>query len=281
MAPQNNFWTYVKAAFGWHWNLLAVGVGVAFSILSGRPDVILPLVAAGEVAYLGLLATHPRFRKSVDARGLTAETQVQTDLELKRLVSALSPRDLKRFQALRDRCLMLQKLSRQLHGQTSDDTTPISDLHAESLDRLLWMFLKLLASQDALDRFLKNTDRSGLLREINATQATLDKARAEGRKDTLIRSLEDKVATMQARLKNYDAALENSELLKAELERIEQKVTAVSELSLSQADSSLLSAEVDGITESLSVTAEAIRTLDLGPQLTLGEKAPKLLMEKN
>ncbi|MBF0530718.1 MAG: hypothetical protein HQK55_15925, partial [Deltaproteobacteria bacterium] len=141
--------------------------------------------------------------------------------------------------------------------------------------------LKLLASQDALDRFLKNTDRAGLVREINATQATMDKAKQEGRKETLIRSLEDKVATMQSRLKNYDNAVENSELIKAELERIEQKVTAASELSLSQADASILSAEVDGIAESLSVTAEAISGLDLGPQLTSQENAPKLLIQKN
>jgi len=50
----------MKKAFLYHWNLLAFGAGVGFAALAG--PVALPalaLVVAGEVAYLGLLGTHP------------------------------------------------------------------------------------------------------------------------------------------------------------------------------------------------------------------------------
>ena len=38
---------YLRTAFTYHWNLLYVGAGVAVAVISGRPDVVLPLVAAG------------------------------------------------------------------------------------------------------------------------------------------------------------------------------------------------------------------------------------------
>ena len=45
---------YLKTAFLNHWNLLAFFAGTAFALLS-VPDVVLPLVAAGEIAYVVLL----------------------------------------------------------------------------------------------------------------------------------------------------------------------------------------------------------------------------------
>ena len=77
MVKKASLWTYLKAAFSWRWNLLGVGAAVVFSFLSGLPDVVLPLVGAVELAYLGLLSTNPRFRKSVDARGLTSASLAQ------------------------------------------------------------------------------------------------------------------------------------------------------------------------------------------------------------
>ena len=59
---------YLKAAFVNQWNLLALFAGMGFGVLSGHPEVILPLVMAGEVAYVGMLGAHPRFQKYVDAR---------------------------------------------------------------------------------------------------------------------------------------------------------------------------------------------------------------------
>ncbi|MEW6265471.1 MAG: hypothetical protein AB1641_20535 [Thermodesulfobacteriota bacterium] len=279
MPPRNTFFDYVKAAFLWRWNLLVVSAALAFGLLSGRPDVVWPLTAAAETAYLGLLSTHPRFRKSVDARFVSREGESRIEEQLQRVMSTLPPKDIKRFQMLRERCANLHRLGQQLKGPI-DQEAYLSEVHVASLDRLLWTFLKLLYSRDALDRFLRNTDRAALVREIKETEAEVGKLRTESRKENLLRSLEDKVATMKARLTNYDAAVDNAELLQAELERIEQKVTAISEMSLSQADPGSISSQVDGITDSLSVTAEAIKTLDMVPTLQEPDRAPAFLSLK-
>ena len=55
---------YVKAAFKNRWNLLALAGAVGAAFISGHPDVILPLVLAGQLAYLGFAATHPKFQNS-------------------------------------------------------------------------------------------------------------------------------------------------------------------------------------------------------------------------
>ena len=49
---------YFKTAFMNRWNLLLVGGAAAFALLTPIPDVVLAIVAAAELTYLGLLGTH-------------------------------------------------------------------------------------------------------------------------------------------------------------------------------------------------------------------------------
>jgi len=70
---------YIKKAFVNQWNLLIFAGGMGFAALSGRPDIAIPLVLAGEVAYLGLLGTHPKFqdyvkRPRLDGKFLPSKT---------------------------------------------------------------------------------------------------------------------------------------------------------------------------------------------------------------
>jgi hypothetical protein len=152
-------------------------------------------------------------------------------------------------------------------------------MQTESLERLLWMFLKLIYSQDALQRFLQGTDRKQLEEQIQDAEAELKEATSNGKSDKLLRSLEDKLQTLKQRLTNYQRAEENRDLLTAEIDRIEQKVNVISELSISARDPADFSAQVDGIAEGVSVTEETIRRLDVPPLLE-NEKAPKFLSQQ-
>ena len=67
--------TYLKAAFTNRWNLLAFFGSLGFALLSGRADIFAPLVLAGELAYVGLLGTHPKFQNYVDAQAAKASRQ--------------------------------------------------------------------------------------------------------------------------------------------------------------------------------------------------------------
>ncbi|MBI4558222.1 MAG: hypothetical protein HY706_11625 [Candidatus Hydrogenedentes bacterium] len=281
--PRYGFLKYVQAAFVWRWNLLALGAGVALAFLSGQPDVILPLVAAAEIGYLGLLSTRPRFRKAVEARASTRlrpeVRTVESTQVLKQMQSVLKPEAWARFEGLRDRCLHLDRLARQFRGLQSSDNFPASELQTGSLERLLWMFLKLLYSVDALNRFLWGTNRAELAKQLESSQKELQAAQAGQRSEKVLRSLQDKVATLKQRLENYDRAAENREFLTLELDRIEQKVNVISEMAINTRDAADFTAQVDGITDGIAATEEAMRSLDVAPVLER-ETPPPLLTEQ-
>lgn len=278
MARRASFLDYVKKAFLWHWNLLAIGGGAAFAFLSGQPDVFLPLVAAVEIAYLGLLTTNPRFQKSVDVHSVATPPPLDQALMMQRVKSVLKAEAWERFEALRQRCLGLNALSQQLRGPQPGGASPVSDLQTESLERLLWMFLKLLYSQDAILQFLRSTSRKTLEESITAAEEELKKATDLKRGDKLIRSIQDKLETLKQRMANYNRVEENREFIAMEIERIEQKVNAISELSINARDPNDITAQVDGIAAGISATEEAMRNLDVGPVLEY-EEAPRLLRE--
>jgi len=128
---------YLRAAFTYHWNLLFVGAGAALGFISGRPDVVLPLVAAGEVLYLATLATNDRFRSAVDAQEAKARRQEEsadTRAAYDRIRSQLPPHLLKRFEQLRTHCQKLTELAGSMRGPGA---TGVDSGAVESLERLL------------------------------------------------------------------------------------------------------------------------------------------------
>lgn len=276
---RGSFLKYLKPAFLWHWNLLAAGTGVVFALLTGRADMVLPLVVAAEFAYLGVLSTHPQFRRAIDARGRMKAPDEDTSAQMARIRSELRREAWERFDVLRMRCQGLDKLAQQFRGVESASEPAVSALQTESLERLLWMFLKLLYSQDALLRFLKGINRSELAREITVSEKNIEAAKAQQRDEKLVRSLEDKLETLRQRLANYDKAVENREFLGAEIDRIEQKVNAIGELALNARDPADIAAQVDGIAAGISATEEAVRSLNVAPVFTR-EEPPKLLSKE-
>ncbi|MBI5092751.1 MAG: hypothetical protein HZB26_09960 [Candidatus Hydrogenedentes bacterium] len=281
MAQSGSFMSYVKAAFLWHWNLLAVGAGVGFALLSGIPGVLLPFVAAAEIAYLGLLSANEKFRKAIDAREHTATAPDAGQAALIGQIRAvLKPEAWQRFEFLRERCLTLNNLARQLRGPQADQSSAVSDLQTGSLERMLWLHLKLLYSQDALQRFLRETNRNDLLQRIAASEKEVGAAKAKDPEGKLAKSLDDKLQTLRQRLANYDQAEDNRQFLTAEIDRIEQKVNAISEMAINSRDAGDITAQVDGIAAGVSATEEAIRKMDVAPVFQR-EEAPKLLTQRN
>ena len=271
---------YLKKAFLYHWNLLFFAGATAGAVISGRPDVALPLVGAAELAYLATLTSRPKFRDAVDAEAHAAAhpvTQTPSGRPRKSVVDMLKglERDSRfRFQRLRARCLEMRRIAQGVRGGTGG----AEDARTPSLDRLLWVFLRLLYSQQALERFLATTDRDQISASLNKLKAHQAAAR-EKQDERILRSIADTIATTELRLSNYEKAENNAEYVDVELDRIEGKIQALTEMAVSHEDPDYISSQVDSVAESMVQTEKAIKELNYITGLAdeLEEGAPQIL----
>jgi hypothetical protein len=280
---------YLKEAFLFRWNLLLFLGGLAAGALSPLPDAILPLVGAAELAYLIGLVSIPRFRAAIDATDharrrpplVEAHGGEASERSLPEVLAALDRDARDRFQRLRRRCLEMRHIARGVSGRSGSDRS-VEELQSPGLNRLLWVFLKLLRSQQALTRFLDATDEE-------AIQATLDglvsrreaagAAGAAGSNDRIGRSLQDSIATTQLRLDNYRKAASNHEFVTIELDRIESKINAIAEMAVSHQDPDFISSQVDSVAQSMGHAEEAIRELHHITGLTEEMEEPPPILE--
>jgi hypothetical protein len=254
---------YLKRAFLYRWNLLFFLSGAAAAALSPWPDALLPLLLAAEFAYLGALVSRPKFRDAIDAQvhkeaqqSATRQRSGAVGEPLLEIVNSLSPASRQRFEALRRRCLEMKSIARGVGSQSASSS---EDMSTPALDRLLWIFLRLLVSQEGLDRFLRSTNDAEIRSRIEEVKSKLSSAAAQ--EERFKRSLEDSVAAQELRLENYKKAGDNAEFVRVELDRIEAKIQALVESSVNRQDPNMLSSQIEGVTQSVQSTEAAIREL--------------------
>jgi hypothetical protein len=280
-----NFGKSLKTAFLYHWNLLAFLGGMGFALLSGHPDVVGTLVVAAEVAYLGLLGTHPKFQKHIAALEAQEERRKGTasaEQNAQRLLRALPPRLVKRFENLRSQCLELRQIARGLkEPQAEEASLPLEDLQLAGLDRLLWIYLRLLYTEYMLERFFQKASEAQILQDIQALEKRLQRA-AEGtdglQREKLQKSLEDNLATCRGRLANFKKARDNSDLVQVEIERLENKIRSLSELAINREEPGFISGQVDQVVGSMVQTEHTMNELRFATGLDVAnEEVPAIL----
>lgn len=272
---------YLKTAFATKWNLLLFGGGVAAAFISGFPGVVLPLVVAGEVYYLASMLANERFRSAVeaqDAKARRASEAAGAREAYERIRKRLPPTLLKRFDQLRDHCLKLVELGGSMRGP--DESRP--DRNAlESLDRLLWGYLRMIWGAATLSDFLDHTDDGAIRARIADLERRLAKLPQGDSSSTAMRAaLEDHLETSRERLDNIEEARRKLDLVAAEIERLEAKIAALAEGSVAKRDVIDIAQRVDEVAEGMRKTDEAMRQLQLPPELEELDEPPPLLREE-
>ncbi|MGI9177943.1 MAG: hypothetical protein ACR2IT_08820 [Pirellulales bacterium] len=272
---------YLRAAFTTRWNLLLFGGGVAAALISGFPGIVLPLVVAGEVYYLASMLANDRFRSAVEAQDAKARRNAEAagareayDGIRKNLPPAL----LKRFDNLREHCLKLVELAGSMRGP--DGSGP--DRNAlESLDRLLWGYLRMIWGANTLSNFLDRTDDAGIRSRITDLERRLAKLPKDDPGSAQMRAtLEDHLKTSRERLENIDEARRKLDLVAAEIERLEAKIAALAESSVAKRDVTDIAQRVDEVAEGMRKTDETMRQLQLPPELEELDEPPPMLREE-
>jgi hypothetical protein len=268
---------YLKEAFLYHWNLLFFLGGAGLAALSGRPDALLPIVGGLEIAYLTGMLAMPRFRTAIDAKvaaqGRSSSTRLNPTAQqsLERMLEALPPASLERFTNLRQRCYDMRVIASGVRGQTAGADDAADSIQTPALDRLLFLFLKLLVTQDGLRRFLRSTSEQQLKARVDEVKTRVAAMQGSG-DERMIRSLQDSVADAELRLDNYRKSMKDAEFVAIELDRIETKIQALVEMGVSRQDPDALSHQVTAAAESMHQTEDAVNQLQhltgLADQLT-------------
>ena len=264
---------YLKEAFLFRWNLLFLLGGATAAALTPLAPVLLPLVAAGELTYLTGLVSVPRFRAAIDAKvhaagkaagaGAAAATP---PVSLVSMLGGLPPEARTRFERLHARCLEMRGIAAGVRGAAGDQNSSVEEIRTPGLDRLLWLFLRLLLSKAALDRFLQTMNEQEIstrLAELRKNVAAAQAAQSEktGGDDRIVRSLQDSLAMCELRLDNYGRAKKNADFVSIELDRIEGKIQALAEMSVNRQDPDFLSSQVDSAADSMRQTEKAVSEL--------------------
>jgi predicted nucleic acid-binding Zn-ribbon protein len=271
---------YLRTAFATRWNLLFFGAGVAAAFISGFPGVVLPLVAAAEIYYLASMVTNDRFRSAVDAQDAKARRAAEAAVSresYERIRQKLPPALLARFDRLREHCLKLVELGGSMRGPEAAGPDRGS---LESLDRLLWGYLRMIWGAATLSEFLDHTDDGSIKARIADLEKRLAKLSTDGGSGQMRATLEDHLKTSRERLENIDDAKRKLDVVAAEIERLESKIAALAEGSVAKRDVSDIAQRVDEVAEGMRRTDETMRQLQLPPELEDLEDPPQLLREE-
>jgi hypothetical protein len=257
---------YLKEAFLFRWNLLFFLGGVAAAALTPIAGVVMPLVAAGELAYLTGLVSVPRFRAAIDAKvhaaGKSSTGSSGPAVPPVSLVAMLAglPSDARaRFERLHARCGQMRSIAAGVRGAAGDQPGA-EEIRTPGLDRLLWLFLRLLLSKTALDRFLKAMNEQEISEQLAGLRKSLAAAQAGG-DERIVKSLQDSIASGELRLDNYGRAKKNADFVSIELDRLEGKIQALAEMAVNRQDPDFLSDQVDSAADSMRQTEKAVSEL--------------------
>jgi hypothetical protein len=275
---------YIKAAFKNRWNLLALMAGTGVAIISGSLDVVVPLVLAAEAGYLALLGGHPKFQKYVDAQAHKEKRDMRSRKNqklLRRMLGSL-PRDLReRYYQLQQRCQELQGIAADLQQHDDDVDLSLESLQTQGLDRLLWIYLRLLFTYNSLHRFLNKTSIQRINSDIERLEnrlEMLDPNDNSPHAQKVRRTLQDNLSTSRDRADNYERARGNHEFVELEIDRLENKIKSLAEIAVNRQEPDYVSTQVDHVANSMLETERTMNDLKVFTGLeNVDEDVPPIL----
>ena len=243
--------------------------GIGFTFVSGHPEIGLPLVAAGELAWLGLVGTHPAFQNYIDIQennARQARMAVSAAERMRRILKTLPRGPAQRFRKLMRQCEELRSITQDYRSAQAAEShvENLAELQLDGLDRLLWLFLRFLYTEHSLNRFFETTTIDRIEKEIHRVEKRLEREQARpqtAQRQRIAATLQDNLATCRERKTNLEQAHDSYELVKAEQQRPENKICSLAETGMSRGDAAMLSIQVGSVTGSISETERTLSDL--------------------
>jgi len=259
---------YAKEAFKEPYNLILFVGALLAGIVSLMPFVVWPFVGALEILYLLTMANNARYQAVVRVR-MQRRDQTDTLDVASRLIEGLSERRKLRFDAVRARCLNLQE---SMGPATKRDEVGnlLESQQLQSVNQLLWVFLRTLAYEQALESFCSSMPRGEIQNMLRKTEAALQ---TEKLSEQMRTAYQENVDVLKKRLENLERAETNLKTLEARLIRVENSIMLIQEQALTRQDPAFIEAEVNSATAGLTSVEQMLGSLDL-PSMDAASQGP-------
>lgn len=201
------------------------------------------LLGAGlETAYLALVATHPRFQRLIDARERQLEAG-SAEEGRRGLAASLSPEARRRFDALEAKIAQVLQSGREAQvGEFEIES------RRDALDRLSWIYLKLLVARRQLETSRLHASEADLKRRI----ADLERELAVGEESSSLRqSRSATLKILRQRLHNLERSEQTLKQIDSDLVRIEAQVDLAFESATLQGGGEAVAANLELASEVL------------------------------
>jgi len=259
---------------------LTVGAGLLFGNLLG--------LIVGVVAYVGTLMFVPDLKffrgwvnERYDAQRLAEERQQLDAFNQRRdrLLMGLTKPNQVKYWELVNVCKEIERTG--VDGNALGDS--VSDPRLRKLDELMWTFLRLLNTEEALQRFVVDEQEENLPNQVSAgrkeldiLKQNLDKLKAANdpqaaTRERVYNSRTERLAVLSKRLDRIEQANSNLSLVSAEQERLREQVKLIRSDTVAAKNADAFTTRIDASVEHLDETNGLLKELEVFRDATADE----------
>jgi hypothetical protein len=242
---------YLKEAFQWQYNVIALVGAAAASAVSLSP-VPLILAAGLELMYLATVPTMPRFQRLMRSRRLAIE-KAEHDERVKQILNTLPSERREHYRQLEQLCKMIRA---NLARLSSTSQIFVSQLDSR-LDELLAAFVRLANHDMQHVQYLGSTNPNAILRESQELEARLPKETPRVREVN-----QKRIEILRKRVEKYGKISENRQVIDAQCNAIEDVLQLIREQSMTMEDPQQLSERLETLVRDVESTEEAVREVE-------------------
>ena len=266
MAPDNDSGqgNYVKAAFGWQYNWIALAGAAGFALVSASG---LPLLlAAGlELIYLATVPQNARFQRLVRSWEY-AEEQRRREMSLSALFNEMPPEMRTRYAQL-DSAI---RAIRENYKRLSSTSQMFVDQMETKLDGLAQSYLRLLNAAFHHREYLNTTNPESIRHEARELEKGLDQQAPKVQEINRKR-----IEILNKRVEKYEKVRENCQVIDAQCAAVEDVLQLIRDQSVTMRDPQQLSDHLDSLVHDVEQTEETVREVEAifesTPLMTTGE----------
>lgn len=243
--------SYIKEAFKWQYNLIALGGAAALSVISVSPLPII-LAAGAELMYLASIPNIPAFQRLVRSWRYADEKKAHDD-RLREMQFALPPEVRDRVRSLE----MFRAAIRRNYARLSSTSQAFIGQIETQLQGLMTAFIRLANSDVQHVQYLQTTDVNAIRNEVKYLKDSLAK------NSTKVQEINRKrIEILEKRLEKYVKIRENRQVIDAQCRAIEDVLQLIHDQSITMTDPQQVSDRLESLVKDVEQTEESVREME-------------------